>query len=60
MGRAAKQAKRDMEKMQNEYGADYVGYHSSIAKGERTTSAQRTAYAVRQQSQGKSGKARRK
>ena len=60
MGRAAKQAKRDMDKMKREYGDDYVGYHESLAKGERTTSAQRTAYEVRQQSKGKSGKARRK
>lgn len=58
MGRAQKQAKRDMDKMKSEYGEEYVGYHESLAKGERTTAAQRMAYEVRQQGQGKSGKAR--
>ncbi len=60
MSRAQKQAKRDMDKMREAYGHDYVGYHESLAKGERTTRKQREAYSVRQQSQGKSGKPRRK
>ena len=53
MGRAHKQAKRDMAKMEREYGKDYVGYHSSIAKNEETTAAQRFAYDERHQGEGK-------
>lgn len=60
MSRAQKQAKADMAKMKAKYGDQYVGYHESIAKGEKTTKRQRDAYNTRQQSQGKRNAARRK
>lgn len=49
-----------MDKMREKYGYDYVGYHESIAKGEKTTKRQRDAYNERRQSQSKSNAARRR
>ena len=58
--RASKQAQRDMDKMRAKYGEHYVGYHESLAKGEKTTKRQRDAYNTHRQSQGKKNAARRR
>ena len=63
MGRASKaerQGEKDMKKMRSKHGVDYVGYHESLAKGEKTTAKQRKAYNMRMQEQGKKNSARKK